>query len=217
MTTAAAVTIGDRLRECARRVGTIDRLAKLAGIPRRSLEDYIHGLAEMKASRLFSVANAARVSPIWLQTGEEAPDTAGTQSNDFVAIAPLLHDNSSNRDREPHHALTKPLILFHRDLVPQSIVDRAPSLRALCMPDDTMADTIRVNDILLINTAERAVQSDGIFAFRLNGRIEVKRLQRRPGLVLHVQNDNRRYDSFDLPHGSGVELMGRVVWSGGAL
>lgn len=73
---AETTTIGDRIRECARRVGSIEELGKLSGVPRRSLEDYIAGISEMKAGRLFVIAQAAGVSPVWLQTGEGAVDAS---------------------------------------------------------------------------------------------------------------------------------------------
>ncbi len=181
------------------------------------MEDYIGGLAEMKASRLFTIATAAGVSPVWLQTGATDQASLGVLTNEFIVIALLSDPSGIDRELNTSHPTAPPAIALHRDLVPQSMVNLAHNLRALRMPDDSMSDTIFASDVMLINTAERAVQSEGIYALRLDGQVLVKRLQRRPGAVLHAQSDNRRYEPFELPRGGSVELIGRVVWSGGAL
>lgn len=74
-------TFEERLRYCAQRVGGIEAWAQKAGISRRSLDDYLAGKGEMRASRLFLLAGAAGVSPVWLQTGMGPVD-----DSDFAAL-----------------------------------------------------------------------------------------------------------------------------------
>jgi transcriptional regulator with XRE-family HTH domain len=59
-----------RLRQCAQLAGSGDELARKASVPRRTLETYLSGDAEPKASRLFALARAVGVSLDWLATGE---------------------------------------------------------------------------------------------------------------------------------------------------
>jgi len=60
----------DRIRICADIAGSGDALAKSTGIPRRTLESYLSGNAEPKASRLEAIVRAVGVSGHWLLTGE---------------------------------------------------------------------------------------------------------------------------------------------------
>ena len=69
--------IADRIRECAKKVGSGNELTRLTGIKRRTLEDYMTGTSEPKASALYAIAKAAKVSLDWLIAGEgEADKTA---------------------------------------------------------------------------------------------------------------------------------------------
>lgn len=62
--------LSQRIRRCAELAGSGDALAQKAAIPRRTLETYLSGEAEPKASRLAAIADAAGVSLNWLVTGE---------------------------------------------------------------------------------------------------------------------------------------------------
>ena len=66
--------IADRIRECAKKVGSGNELARLTGIKRRTLEDYMTGASEPKASALFSIAKISGVTLDWLIAGEGEPN-----------------------------------------------------------------------------------------------------------------------------------------------
>lgn len=61
--------LADRIRTCAERVGGGDALARKTGIPRSTLETYLTGKAEPKASRIAEICEVAGVSTNWLLTG----------------------------------------------------------------------------------------------------------------------------------------------------
>jgi|GEM_PF-4610486 len=58
-----------RIRKCAELAGSGHALAQLSGIPRRTLETYLSGHAEPKASRLQAIADATGVTSDWLLCG----------------------------------------------------------------------------------------------------------------------------------------------------
>jgi len=62
-------TLGDRLRKAAEIVGSGDALAQKAGIPRSTLETYLTGQADPKASKLALISKATGVNIHWLVTG----------------------------------------------------------------------------------------------------------------------------------------------------
>jgi len=59
----------ERIRRCGQLAGSASELARKAGIPRRTLENYINSEHEPKVSTLFLLAEAAGVSLTWLVTG----------------------------------------------------------------------------------------------------------------------------------------------------
>lgn len=73
--------LAERIRECAGIVGSGDALAEQSGIPRRTLENYLSGKSEPKASALLAIAKSAGRSLDWLIAGDDPLDRSG-------AIAP---------------------------------------------------------------------------------------------------------------------------------
>ncbi len=59
-----------RLRRCAELIGSGNKLARETDIPRTTLETYLTGTAELKASRLADICLVCGVNGHWLLTGE---------------------------------------------------------------------------------------------------------------------------------------------------
>lgn len=57
------------------------------------------------------------------------------------------------------------------------------------------------------------LREDDVYLFRLEGAIQIKRLQRRPGARIRVVSDNDNYDDFNIALDNGVdfEILGRVL------
>ncbi|MBA5776134.1 helix-turn-helix transcriptional regulator [Stappia sp. F7233] len=66
----AMKTVGERVKEAAKAVGGLNALAKIVGMPRRTLGDQISGKFEVKLSFIVDVARATGVTVNWLATGE---------------------------------------------------------------------------------------------------------------------------------------------------
>lgn len=58
--------LAERIRKCAEISESGDALSRKTGIPRNTLESYLTGKSEPKASRLVAIADAAGVSLDWL-------------------------------------------------------------------------------------------------------------------------------------------------------
>ncbi|MCP5405075.1 MAG: methyltransferase domain-containing protein [Pseudomonadaceae bacterium] len=63
--------ITGRLAHCAKVMGGKRALAKAAGLSEAQLFRYLNGASDMAVSRLTAIAEAAKVSPGWLLTGED--------------------------------------------------------------------------------------------------------------------------------------------------
>lgn len=66
--------LSQRLRLCAKKVGSGNELARLIDVSRRTLENWLQGESEPKASYLASIAVAASVSTDWLLLGVGSPE-----------------------------------------------------------------------------------------------------------------------------------------------
>lgn len=62
--------LGDRIREIAKRVGSISELARRAGLPNQTIQNYITRGSEPSVSALLALASAGNVSIEWLAAGE---------------------------------------------------------------------------------------------------------------------------------------------------
>lgn len=237
--------IGERLRWCAAQVGGVEKLSELSDVPRRSLEDYIAGKAEMKSSRLFALADAARVSPVWLQTGrgERAPSAVGEFPSDdgmglraaepraaygvsnverlideFVFVPRLVAQVSAGPGRSNARESASGTLAFRRDWV-VSVLRASPSaLRAVEISGDSMWPTLADGDVVLLSIGDSEVRDDGIYAFGIGDDVFVKRIQRQGGGRLVAHSDNReKYEPFEIPVSGDARIIGRVLWSGGRI
>jgi len=81
---------------------------------------------------------------------------------------------------------------------------------------DSMEDTISKGTLVPICKlveGRQELPDDDVYLFRLEGTIQIKRLQRRPGSRIRVVSDNDNYEDFDvyLDEGMDFEILGRVL------
>ncbi|GLR46326.1 S24 family peptidase [Sphingomonas astaxanthinifaciens] len=92
----------------------------------------------------------------------------------------------------------------------------ARQLRLLAIEGDAMAPTLQAGDDVLVDlgdTAERL--RDGLYALRVEGRLQVRRLTLHPVRAeLTVQSDNPAHADWPGLSAAELDLIGRAVWSG---
>jgi phage repressor protein C with HTH and peptisase S24 domain len=84
---------------------------------------------------------------------------------------------------------------------------------------DAMEPTIGDRDLVMVNLRKKTISNGAIFVLRLANELVVKRVQRdADGSVLLV-SDNKKYGERRLTQGEvdRVDVIGRMIWSGGAL
>ncbi len=108
---------------------------------------------------------------------------------------------------------------FSRHWIQQQLQVKADDLQLMQVPGDSMDGTLNSRDVVLVNKADKQ-PANGLFVLRLDGVLEVKRLQRLPGAKLKVSGSNEAYDPFeiDLTQATpGFEIVGKLVWHGRVL
>jgi len=81
---------------------------------------------------------------------------------------------------------------------------------------DSMADTLPKGGLVPVQRFDPTwteLREDDVYLVRLEGAIQIKRLQRRPDGRIRVVSDNKHYDDFDvtLDDGTDFEILGRVL------
>ncbi|USD60771.1 helix-turn-helix domain-containing protein [Vibrio sp. SCSIO 43140] len=81
---------------------------------------------------------------------------------------------------------------------------------------DSMSPTLKNQSIVMVNRVD-GFSTDGIYVFRYDGRLMVKRLQFLPNGI-KVVSDNTAYEPWELEKkdikSADFEIIGEVVWSG---
>jgi len=207
-----------RLRKCAELAGNGASLARATGIPRRTLETYLSGTAEPKASRLAEIAQVAGVSGHWLLTGEGPAQLNGGEpvSNFQLVQRPALSqvDPSSGEGKVTSNGG----LGFRRDwIVRQGWKEK--HLRLLEAHGDSMVPTIHDGSLLLVDVSVETLQEEGVFLLNVDDVLLLRRVQfDMEGGVLAV-NDNTAYRDQYLrqPDKDALHVYGKVVWVGNRL
>lgn len=76
---------------------------------------------------------------------------------------------------------------------------------------DSMADTIKPEEIVIVDRSKIKRPSDGIWVFLYDEGIFIKRLQFLPGKQIKVKSDNPHYEPYSLTPDDSFRLLGRVI------
>ncbi len=214
-------TLSQRIRLCAERAGSGEALARGSGIPRRTLETYLSGQAEPKASRLAAIARAAGVSVHWLATGE-GPMAPSDETGGLLPL-PRLEASGGAEIREETPLYGNGDLALGSSLLRDLGLSGQP-LAAHRVEDDTMAPTLQPGDLVVVALIDPAADEppplrEGIHLVNLSGRLHLKRLQAdaRGGLLLRCDNPAYETLHLDAHEAAELEILGRAVWYGRAL
>lgn len=198
--------LAERIRQCAALTGSGDELARLTGIPRRTLEYYLSGEREPKVSRCLQIARAAAVAPGWLISGEgsmRATEPPACRPACCCLQIPLLQDGNCSPGC---------FSLPSEWLGPER--DRHSKLLAIMVGSDAMAPTLRPGDVVVIDTDSQQIQDGQLFVLQDSHGLLIRRLQCTLGGQVRIISDNPRYPEF-VASGAQLALLGRVIWKGG--
>ena len=82
-----------------------------------------------------------------------------------------------------------------------------PTMKIVFAQCESMHPTFTQGDFLLVDTADTNI-NDGVYIFKVDDRLFIKRLQIMPGKIL-VISDNKKYESFNLP--SDAVIIAKVI------
>lgn len=85
---------------------------------------------------------------------------------------------------------------------------------------DSMYPTLKDGSLMIVKRV-RDFCGDGVYVFRVNGQVMVKRLQFQPTKIIFKSDNAQFYEPWELTHNeiesTDFEILGQAVWGGGKL
>jgi phage repressor protein C with HTH and peptisase S24 domain len=224
---------------------SINAFAKKCGVAESLLRKYLSGQSAPGMAKLIAIAKAANVRIEWLATGEgpmkserqpltvedlrrgkmpfttalpqgALPASTAEPATDLVAYAwvPKVEARLSagggsfvvDEDIHAYYA-------FPQDWL--RTIGQPDALVLLNVSGDSMEETLRPGDVIMLDQYRTQVADGHIYAFALDDVVLVKRLQVVAGGKIRALSDNKLYEPFDIdPVHDKLRILGQVVWVG---
>ncbi|EGR4675186.1 helix-turn-helix domain-containing protein [Vibrio parahaemolyticus] len=85
---------------------------------------------------------------------------------------------------------------------------------------DSMYPTLKDGSLIMIKRVHD-FSGDGVYVFRVNGQVMVKRLQFQPTKIIFKSDNSQFYEPWELTHkeieSTDFQILGQAVWGGGKL
>ena len=198
---------GDELRARVRKLGP-KRVASASGLPFQTLSSWLNAPdAEMRSGNMERLLDGVRA----LELPE--PDFVSLLGADYLPV-PIYSVRASAgagafvEDGEPSghelHAVSWLRSVASGPLNMLSVIE---------VDGDSMEDTLRPGDHILVDRSVNGIVKDGIYVLLYEGNLLVKRCQRdlSDGSVI-IRSDNPRYEPFRITKQDGLTVVGKVVW-----
>lgn len=107
-------------------------------------------------------------------------------------------------------------IVFSEEFISKSIGVNPNEVFLMPVRGDSMAPTLKNQALVMVHKVDE-FSGDGVYVFRFDGQLMVKRLQFMPK-VIKVVSDNPTYENWELLKddlkNEDFQIIGEVVWSG---
>lgn len=107
-------------------------------------------------------------------------------------------------------------VLFSQRFVTDTLGVNANNIFLMPVRGDSMVPTLKNKSLIIVNRVDSIIE-DGVYVFRFDGQLRVKRLQfSKSGIT--VVSDNPAYAQWELSKAElateDFEIIGEVIWSG---
>jgi phage repressor protein C with HTH and peptisase S24 domain len=212
-----------RLNECADIAGSVNALAKQAGISQSGIRRYFSG-GEPTRPVLIAIAKAVGVNFLWLSLGigpkfpgDKEPIAGVIESDDYLYIPLYDVRASAGHGAWNDSENIKDSLAFRRQWIQQELGAKPDQLCLIYVEGESMEPALHAHDVVLVDRSVNELNGDGIYVLVMDGKLLIKRLQSLPGKKVSVSADNPAYKSFiisDDLDSPDLYLIGKVVWTG---
>lgn len=242
--TLACMNLSQRVKAARKHAGLTQReLAKAAQVEQPLISQLETGKT-LKSAHIAQIAKACRVSAIWLASGEgemvapifgkggqahlitgvliEENEASAPSSDDYALIPQYTAKGSSGNGYLNDHVEIKGGLAFKRDWLCRMGL-KPDNLRVAYNHGDSNWPTLTDGEVVLLDVAAVDPANGKMFALLdPDGEMIFKRLIRdiKGGWLIRSDNDNKTLYP-DMPISDegirGVDIVGRIVWRGGAM
>jgi phage repressor protein C with HTH and peptisase S24 domain len=209
--TPRAIEIGKRITEI-RGKQTLPQFSASLGVARSTLIRYEKGDRLPDADFICAICQVYELDANWLLTGEKIL----TMADDEIAQIPVYDVDVSAgvgvfADQEEIMTYTG----FQESWLRNVLGVNPQAVDIVFVRGDSMEPEIQNGDMILVDRQNNELRREGIYVFRLDGFLHVKRLQRLPDRLIQVTSDNVNYQPFTVDlklEYLDFAILGRVVW-----
>lgn len=208
--------VGKRLGLVVNRIGTRLEAGVAAGVSDDMIIHYIKGRSKLPFKVASALCAVAGVRMDWLATGDGPMTFDAWEAEIQVRALDQVRIPRYDVQAAPEGDAPAEWLVFSKAWLSESVGVAISRLSAMAARGDSMAPEISDGDLLLVDNSERAVTADGIYVFRMNDELAVKRLQRLADGEIAVKSSNERYDDYaiDAAKADTLQIVGRVRWHG---
>lgn len=212
---------------------SVNSFAKKCGVTESLLRKYLGGsLPGMK--HLVTISEQAGVDLVWLTTGEGPMEKIQslTSSAEQITFAIRNLEGRQVEFRPSKDLCHMPIMDLKASCGPGNFLNGEsvqavfsataswirrelganPEDLSLVFADgDSMADTIKPEEIVIVDRSKTRRPGDGIWVFLYEEGLFIKRLQFMPGKQIKVKSDNPHYEPYTLTPDDSFRLLGRVI------
>ncbi|WP_028864292.1 S24 family peptidase [Psychromonas aquimarina] len=188
------------LKALTKTATTVD-LAKALGIARGTVQNW---------------KNRGNIPDAVYLKAQQIAEHGNTPGNDFIALDFYDVEVSAGHGALVMREDQNDYITFSRKFFDDVLGVNAKDAFMMPVKGDSMAPTLKNHALIMVNRIQE-FSGDGIYVFRFDSRLMVKRLQfSKAGLT--VVSDNTTYKEWELTRDElateDFEIIGEVVWSG---
>ena len=210
-------SLAERLDCVVDALGGPSKASGLLGVTRDTVYKWKAGQTRIPFDAAYKMVRTAGVSMNWLATGIHKTSMPEAD-NGFTLIrrfdvALSAGNGSSTGDNEVA------ALAFPTEWLLSHIGTNKENLSVVQARGDSMEPTIQDRALVLVDHSIEGIKDDGIYAFRMNDALFIKRVQAQVTGGVLLLSDNTSYPSqqvHDLEDAQ-FQLLGRVRWVGNSL
>lgn len=111
---------------------------------------------------------------------------------------------------------TKMPLSFKSDWIRRALKASPNNLALIKVSGDSMEPTLYNGDVVMLDRSQNELKTDGLYVFRTDDELFVKRIERQLGGRILVKSDNPAYTSYYLEN-VNTTVFGKVLWRAGAI
>lgn len=200
-------------------------LAKAVGYKNQSsIGNILSDPTRSGSSRTFQMAQALHVEPAWLSDGlgpmrrnDTRAATTSARSAHVIEVPMSCTGGGMSLAGKAvaEYEMLAGNLPIDRDWLRHELPELSNPSNLAIMPGygDSMLGTYNDGDLLFVDRGVQDVKLDAVYAFRHDGGMYIKRIQRLPTGNLKIISDNKKYESYEITKGKWRDfvMVGRVL------